>query len=306
MVTINSPKGFEATLHQRLKHSDTFRVYQEAFRTATGLPLRLVGADPDQWDLDEECVNRSPFCEHLNTCDTACNACVDTNRRLMSEAEVEGPASCHCFAGLMSTAIPVRMGATTIGFLRTGQVFSSVPTEKDFEEFLGKMGRKNLPAASEKMLRDTYFQTRTIEPERYEGMVKLLESFASQLGQHAESLAIIEEGSEPAAITKARKYIHQHLDHPLPLGDVARVAGLSESHFCRLFKDATGLTLTDYVNRCRVEWAKKELLRPELRVSEIAFHVGYQSLSQFNRSFARIVGSSPTQWRSEQLRRAAS
>jgi AraC-like DNA-binding protein/ligand-binding sensor protein len=306
MVTINSPKGFEATLHQRLKQSDTFRVYQEAFRTATGLPLRLVGADPDHWDLDEECVNRSPFCEHLNICDNACNACIDTNRRLMHVAEVEGPASCHCFAGLMSTAIPVRMGATIIGFLRTGQVFSRVPTEKDFDQFLGKMGRKNLSADAEKLLRDTYFLTRTIEPERYEGMVKLLESFAAQLGQHAESLAIIEEGSEPAAISKARKYIHQHLDHPLPLGDVARVAGLSESHFCRLFKDATGLTLTDYVNRCRVEWAKKELLRPELRVSEIAFHVGYQSLSQFNRSFARIVGTSPTHWRSEQLRRAAS
>ena len=306
MVTSTTPKGFEATLHQRLKQSDTFRVYQEAFRTATGLPLRLVGADPDAWDLDDECVNRSPFCEQLNICESACNACVDTNRRLMHEAQVEGPSSCHCFAGLMSTAVPVKMGATIVGYLRTGQVFSRVPTESDFENFLGKMGRKNLSKESEKILRETYFQTVTIEPERYEGMIKLLDSFASQLGQHAESLAIIEEGSEPAAISKARKYIHQHLDSPLPLGNVARIAGLSESHFCRLFKDATGLTLTDYVNRCRVEWAKKELLRPELRVSEIAFQVGYQSLSQFNRSFARIVGASPTQWRSEQLRRAAS
>lgn len=306
MVSNNTPKGFEATLHQRLKGSDAFRTYQQAFRVATGLPLRLVGADPDQWDLDEECVNRSPFCEHLNLCAAACKACVETNRRLMHEAEVNGPTSCHCFAGLQSTAVPVKMGATIIGFLRTGQVFSRVPSEGDFEDFLGKYGRKDLDKDTEGLMRETYFNTRTVEPERYEGMVKLLEAFAAQLGQHAESLAIIEEGSEPAAIGKARKYIHQHLDSPLPLGDVARIAGLSESHFCRLFKDATSLTLTDYVNRCRVEWAKKELLKPELRVSEIAFHVGYQSLSQFNRSFARIVGSSPTQWRSEQLSRAAS
>jgi AraC-like DNA-binding protein len=303
---MNAAKGFEASLHERLRTSDTFRIYQEAFRTATGLPLRLVGANPDAWDLDDECVNRSPFCEQLNLCKSACGACVETNRRLLREAEVEGPTSCHCFAGLMSTAVPVRMGATIVGFLRTGQVFSRVPEERDFLQFLGKLGTKDLSAESEEILRDTYFRTLTIEPERYEGMIKLLESFANQLGQHAESLAIIEEGSEPAAISKARKYIHQHLDSPLPLGNVARVAGLSESHFCRLFKDATGLTLTDYVNRCRVEWAKKELLRPEMRISEIAFEVGYQSLSQFNRSFARIVGHSPTQWRSEQLRRAAS
>jgi AraC-like DNA-binding protein len=118
-------------------------------------------------------------------------------------------------------------------------------------------------------------------------------AFAEQLSEHAESLAIIEEGSEPAAIAKARKYIHANLDQPLPLGLVARQAGLSESHFCRLFKDSSGLTLTDYVNRCRIDWAKRELLKPEARISEIAFLIGYQSLSQFNRSFAASSASRP-------------
>ncbi|MEM9236373.1 MAG: helix-turn-helix domain-containing protein [Verrucomicrobiota bacterium] len=302
----NAAKAFETNLHKRLKDSDVFRVYQEAFRTATGLPLRLVGANPDDWCLDEQTVNRSPFCETLNLCKSACGACIDTNRKLMEEAEVSGPMTCHCFAGLTATAVPVRMGATTVGFLKTGQVFSQVPEEGDFDNFLGKLGRRSIEKDTEDTLRNAYFQTRTVEPERYQSMVTLLESFATQLSQHAESLAIIEEGSEPAAIGKARKFIHEHLDSPLPLGTVAREAGLSESHFCRLFKEATGLTLTDYVNRCRVEWAKKELLKPEIRVSEIAFLVGYQSLSQFNRSFARIVGTSPTRWRQENIRRAAS
>lgn len=302
----DAAKAFEQTLHQRLKTSDIFRAYQDAFRTATGLPLRLVSANADDWCLDEQAINRSPFCESLNLCSTACKACLETNRRLMNEAEVNGPSSCHCFAGLMATAVPVRMGATTVGFLKTGQVFSRTPEERDFDEFLGKFGRKAIDEPTRRKLHDTYFQTRTVEPERYAGMITLLHSFAAQLGQHAESLAIIEEGSEPAAIAKARKFIHENLESPLPLGTVARVAGLSESHFCRLFKDSTGLTLTDYVNRSRVEWAKKELLKSDVRVSEIAFLVGYQSLSQFNRSFARIVGTSPTRWRQEKIRRAAS
>lgn len=302
----DAAKAFEATLHERLKNSEVFRIYQEAFRTATGLPLRLVGANPDAWCLDEQSINRSPFCEKLNLCESACHACLDTNRRLMKESEVNGPTTCHCFAGLTATAVPVRMGATTVGFLKTGQVFTRVPHENDFEDILAKLGRRTIDEATGAKLRDAWFQTRAVEPERYQSMVTLLESFAGQLGQHAESLAIIEEGSEPAAIAKARKYIHENLDSPLPLGTVARVAGLSESHFCRLFKDATGLTLTDYVNRSRIEWAKKELLKPEMRVSEIAFLVGYQSLSQFNRSFARIVGTSPTRWRQDKFSRAAS
>ena len=112
--------------------------------------------------------------------------------------------------------------------------------------------------------------------------------------------------SEPAAVARARKFIDETLADPLPLTLVARQAGLSESHFCRVFKEATGLTLTDYINRRRIEWAKKELLKPEARVSEIAFNIGYQSLSQFNRSFARFTGNSPTNFRREELAKAGS
>lgn len=304
--TAQNHKDFESTLFGRLAVSDRFKHYQDAFRTATGLPLRLVSADPEHWCLDDQTINRSPFCELLNLCKSACGACIETNRRLMKEAEVGGPLSCHCFAGLCATAVPVKLGSSVIGFLKTGQVFNKTPSPQDFDALLGALGRKTLGEELTGQLRTAYLQTRTVEPQRYQSMITLLQSFAEQLGQQAESLAIIDEGSEPAAIAKARKFIHANLDQPLPLGDVARQAGLSESHFCRLFKDSTGLTLTDYVNRSRVEWAKRELLKPEERISEIAFLIGYQSLSQFNRSFARIVGQSPTQYRRERLERAAS
>ncbi len=299
-------KEFEQALLKRIASSGRYKLYQDAFRTATGLPLRLVDADPDGWCLDDQKLNRSPFCEALNLCDAACSACVETNRRLMKEAEVMGPSSCHCFAGLRATAVPVKLGASVIGFLKTGQVFSQLPTEKQFEAILGSLGRKTLNAKQQKTLKNAYLHTRHVEPERYRSMVTLLEIFGEQLSADAESLSIIEEGSEPRAIAKARKYIHKNLDRPLPLGEVAHQAGLSESHFCRLFRNCAGLTLTDYVNRCRIDWAKRELLKPEKRISEIAFTVGYQSLSQFNRSFARIVGQSPTIYRRQCLAKAAS
>jgi AraC-like DNA-binding protein len=203
--------------------------------------------------------------------------------------------------------VPVRLGASIVGFLKTGQVFKQPPSEDEFNKVVGQIdSRRSLSKKQLVMLKKAWLQTRTIEPARYESMVNLLNSFAEQLSQHAESLAIVEEGSQPVAIAKARKYIHARLNQPLPLSAVAHQAGLSESHFCRLFKEATGLTLTDYVNRCRIEWAKRELMRPEARISEIAFMVGYQSLSQFNRSFARIVGQAPTTFRRQRFNRAAS
>ncbi len=281
-------------------------MYQDAFRAATGLPLRLVESDTEKWCLDDQSINRSPFCEKLNLCKSACHACVDVNKRLMEEADVAGPSTCHCFAGLYASAVPVRLGASTIAYLKTGQVFSRPPDEKNFRDVLAVLGKKTITKEDAKLLHDAYFQTRAVEPQRYQSMITLLASFAEQLSYHTEQLAIIDQGSEPTAIAKAKKYIHENLDQPLPLGEVARVAGLSESHFCRLFKEATDLTLTDYINRCRIDWAKRELLRPEVRVSEIAYQIGYQSLSQFNRSFARITGTSPTNYRRDQLNRIAS
>ncbi|KAB2641889.1 MAG: helix-turn-helix domain-containing protein [Verrucomicrobia bacterium] len=305
-ATIHAHKSFENSLLDRILQSERFKIYQDAFRLTTGLPLRLVSADADHWKLDDNTVNGSPFCEALNLGGNACPACCETNRRLMHEAAVHGPSTCNCFAGLCATAVPVKLGASVVGFLKTGQVFTKVPSEAQFTAMLGSLGRKTLSESSISQLKSAYLNTRAVEPQRYDSMITLLQTFAEQLSKQAESLAIIDEGSEPVAIVRARKFIHANVDQPLPLGQVARAAGLSESHFCRLFKESIGLTLTDYVNRCRIDWAKRELLRPEVRISEIAFLVGYQSLSQFNRSFARIAKVSPTQYRRQRLELAAS
>lgn len=295
------------SLFEKLNESELFKTYQAAYRCATGLPLRLVRPAASVADLlCQEDENSASFCEKLNLCKSACAACVEVNERLMKEAGINGPTTCHCFSGMAATAIPIRNGSALIGFLRTGQVFHQVPEPKRFDSVASALARQGLKPKELEKLRVTYQQTRVVEPNRYNSMVTLLVTFGQQLNRQVEKLALISEGSEPAAVSKAREFIDRTLADPLPLSLVARHAGLSESHFCRVFKESTGLTLTDYVNRRRIEWAKKELLKPEVRVSEIAFQIGYQSLSQFNRSFARFTGSSPTHFRREQLETAGS
>jgi AraC-like DNA-binding protein len=78
---------------------------------------------------------------------------------------------------------------------------------------------------------------------------------------------------------------------------VAKASGASVFHFCKVFKKSTGLRFTDYVARVRLEDAKAELLNPNRRISEVAYDVGFQSLTQFNRTFKRIFGRSPTEFR---------
>jgi AraC-like DNA-binding protein len=80
---------------------------------------------------------------------------------------------------------------------------------------------------------------------------------------------------------------------------VAKAVNTSIFYFCKMFKKATGLKFTDYVSRIRVEKAKNLLLNRNLRVSEIAYEVGFQSLTHFNRVFKKILGLSPTEYRGQ-------
>lgn len=300
----SDPDHFLQSLFDKLLHCELFTTYQNAFRCATGLPLRLIRPDAGIEFLCEQKENGSPFCEQLNLCKSACKACIQVNQKLNEDAKVNGPTTCHCFTGMAATSVPVRHGASLLGFLRTGHIFHQVPDEKTFAAVAKTLARQGLDEGEIAELRTAYLQTRVVEPGRYQSMVTLLATFAQQLGRHADKLSLINDGSEPASVARAKKFIEKTLADPLPLSLVARHSGLSESHFCRVFKEATGPTLTDYVNRRRIEWAKQELLKPEVRVSEIAFQIGYQSLSQFNRSFARFTGNSPTNFRREELARA--
>ena len=103
--------------------------------------------------------------------------------------------------------------------------------------------------------------------------------------------------AEPVAITRARKFIQEHQTDDLSLAEVARAVNTSTIYFCKLFKKVTGLNFTEYLSQLRIEKAKNLLLNPNLRVSEIAYETGFQSLTHFNRVFRRIAGQSPTNYR---------
>src|SRR6478736_10399060 len=86
---------------------------------------------------------------------------------------------------------------------------------------------------------------------------------------------------------------------PISLATIAQASGANVSYFCKVFKKTTGLTFTDYLGRVRLEDARAQLLNPNRRISEIAYDVGFQSLTQFNRTFRRIYGQSPSQFRAQ-------
>jgi AraC-like DNA-binding protein len=110
--------------------------------------------------------------------------------------------------------------------------------------------------------------------------------------------------AEPVAIWKARKYIEEHSREELSLTKVARVVNMNANYLSENFKQVTGINFVEYVAGTRFAAACDLLRNANLRITEIAFAAGFQSLSQFNRVFKRFSGKSPTQYRAAALCRA--
>lgn len=108
--------------------------------------------------------------------------------------------------------------------------------------------------------------------------------------------------AEPVEIWKARKFIEEHSGEELSLSKVAKAVNISANHLSETFKQVTGVNFVDYIARVRFENACDLLRDPNLRISEIAFAVGFQSLSQFNRVFKKLSGKSPTEHRARPSR----
>ena len=98
-------------------------------------------------------------------------------------------------------------------------------------------------------------------------------------------------------IDRVIDYLRDHLDKPLKLEDLAKVACFSEYHFHRVFGAMTGETLNDFTNRLRLEKAARLLTKTRQSATEIGLECGFSSSATFSRSFNKAFNTSPTQYR---------
>jgi AraC-like DNA-binding protein len=125
----------------------------------------------------------------------------------------------------------------------------------------------------------------------------LLEAFALQLGEESNRIMVESDHAEPGGVQRAKQYVCRNLQHKIHLDDVAAAVGVCSFQLCRLFKKHTGMTMTEFVSRKRVQHAKRGLQDPGRQIMEIAEDAGFTSLSQFNRNFLKYAGESPTEYR---------
>jgi AraC-like DNA-binding protein len=125
-------------------------------------------------------------------------------------------------------------------------------------------------------------------------------------GQAVHSSGLIEQESQPGEIPAERtlrlsdkvvEYVRRHYFlTELGLDLVSRAVGANKSHVSKQFRLETGATITEYINRVRIDAAKR-LLMAGLKVSVVAEFVGFSDPYYFSRVFARVMKCSPTEYR---------
>jgi AraC family transcriptional regulator len=100
-----------------------------------------------------------------------------------------------------------------------------------------------------------------------------------------------------AKLRRTIAFMEEHLEEPFNLARLAQTAGMSEFHFSRLFKKATGLSPSRHFIRQRIARAQQLLQETDTSIIEVGMSVGYSSPSHFAQIFRREAGVSPSDYR---------
>lgn len=128
-------------------------------------------------------------------------------------------------------------------------------------------------------------------------------SFFAKLGENAMNTvtpsltAPSKAGSLVNRLSMVLDYLDTHYSENITLEEAASIACFSKFYFTRLFKQYTNQTFYDYLSAKRIKAAEQMLIVPNLAITEISLKSGFSSLSSFNRTFKRLKGCSPSEYR---------
>ncbi|MFB3904002.1 MAG: PocR ligand-binding domain-containing protein [Acidobacteriota bacterium] len=283
-----------------LANSKVFQDFCGIVSALTGIRICLVNAcNPAECKYPLAPTRDNPLCALIQAAPggkAACDAC-DASHLELARRRDEG-FSYRCHAGLIDLVVPVFIEGVHLATINGGQVLPEPPSEEGFRQILNATARLQIDPGR---LRPLYFGCPCVTSEQLRETMKLLAFFSNyfcEVGGRLKAGGPVER----IEITRARQYIERHFREPLRLSQVARHAFLSTAYFSHLFMKSTRIGFAEYVQRLRVEETTKLLRTSRQTVTEIACSVGFNNISHFNRVFRKLVGCSPTEYRSRHSR----
>lgn len=152
-----------------------------------------------------------------------------------------------------------------------------------------------------KRLFDTMYREYTEQQEGYNSvllgcLIQLLVCFMRQY-EAQNTIPSAAHKAQEKYMAEVLKYIEDNYSGHLSLQELAGVALLSPNHLCKVFKDLTGTTMSEYIQKLRLNKACELLRSSALSLQEIAGEVGYRDVGYLRRVFKKELGQTPSEYR---------
>lgn len=280
----------------RLVGSPSVREQQAAFTCATGLPLTLL---PPSGQATGESTGELPGAFCVQGCmgvesGPRCQAVL-----LRAEAKaVRGlePVLYRCPSGLVKLLVPVVAGGRHLGSLMAGPFSLKDHHDRHLERAMARLRKLGL-AGRERQLGRAWQHSPVVSTARRRAVTTLVRMFADYLAECGNRLLLQRGAARSPFLEKIEALLAEGRQGGVSLRQLAGEFNLSPCHFCKVFKSQTGLTFTEYRTRARIERARQLLIGGRLRISEVAFEAGFNSIPHFNRVFRTYVGAAPSEFR---------
>lgn len=298
---VESNAGLESRVWTQLTALEAVRQQQAAFTCATGLALALVPARPEPLKRGGKAAG-SVFCVEGCMGGQSGELCqrmfVNATRRAAGAA---GPVQYCCPTGLVKIIAPVMIAGQHVGSVVAGPFSRQSLDEAAFARL-----KKRLEATGYEMkvnrLRTSWRFSPTISSERGRALASMVHLFAQYLSECGGRLVREAEDTQSPLLRRIEAVLHDSRDQSISVRELAGRVSLSPCRFCKVFKKQTGVTFTEYRVRRRIARAQELLRNPHLRISEVAFEAGFDSIQYFNRAFRRVTGCSPSAFRAGRAR----
>ena len=256
------------------------------FYNATGIDMEFL--KPDFTPASKRKPTDVCYCIAAQKTEAGKAACTHSDALLLEKCRESRKTETHlCHAGLLNVAIPLFYDDLIIGYLIFGRIkpgFDSLPCE----EYMKKLGL-----------------TPDIMKEHYNAIVHFSDEKIESISNIAIMLAkyiLLKNMLSPSlndGLGRAVEYIQSNLSKDLSIKEIAKNANTSKSVLYRNFRSGFGCTVSEYVNKKRIERAIDLMENTDASIEEISQNTGFSSAAYFSRTFKNRMGISPIKYKKQ-------
>ena len=137
-----------------------------------------------------------------------------------------------------------------------------------------------------------------LKPSKMDELIEAVQAMTSRLNTAQEEVLSVESAEAGSFIVQsALQYMREHCAEHISLSDVAEQVYVSQWHLSKLINRHTEQSFFELIGGMRIERAKLLLADPSMRVQDVALQVGYHDVAHFSKSFKKITGKTPVEYR---------